>query len=202
MCIRDRSNPASIAPYAQSKYFAEQEVWKFYKAHSDKIDVTTVNPGLVFGPNISGNDFTSGDIIKQIFHREIPGCPNISFSCVDVRDVAFAHIQAMKNENSKGQRYCLSENTYTFQQLILILSEEFEKQGYRFNKKLIAYCGVKFVSIFKSEYKQILPYWGKHFRVNNKKSIEELGITYKPTKESIIEMAYDLLEKQYIRKKK
>ena len=60
-----------------------------------------------------------------------PRLPVAYFPCVDVRDVADAHIKALKSES--GLRYALTEGTYKMSDLGKALDKEFAEYGYKVN---------------------------------------------------------------------
>jgi hypothetical protein len=51
--------------------------------------------------------FTSGEILGNIVLGIQPGAPAVNIGMVDVRDVAKAHLEAVKRENVKDQRFIL-----------------------------------------------------------------------------------------------
>ena len=55
----DWSIPEKSSAYEKSKYFAEREAWKIFDKNKDKIKLTVINPGLVLGPPLLSNPFTS-----------------------------------------------------------------------------------------------------------------------------------------------
>ena len=67
----------------------------------------TINPGVVFGPNLNKAQFSSGDIIKRTMMNDFPGVPKINLGCVDVRDVALAHLNAVLVPEARNQRFIL-----------------------------------------------------------------------------------------------
>ena len=48
------------------------------------------------GPSFIGAGFTSGEIVSKFMEGEYPGVPKVMISLVDVREVAEAHLQAIK----------------------------------------------------------------------------------------------------------
>ena len=56
----------------------------------------TINPGLILGPSFVAGGFSSGDIISKLINNEYPGLPKTSLPVVDVREVAVAHLLALK----------------------------------------------------------------------------------------------------------
>lgn len=59
----------------------------------------------------------------------MPAYPEMKLALVDVRDTAKAHIIAMKEGRSDGQRIIIAAETFSFKQIADILREEFGKQG-------------------------------------------------------------------------
>ena len=78
------------------------------------------------------------------------------------------------------------------------INEEFGPLGYPVTTKETAYCLLKFISFFNSDMKNILPSIGKDFTLVNNRSKEILGIDYRPSKESLYEMIYKMIEDGHI----
>ena len=57
-------------------------------------------------------DFASGEIASKLMNNKMPAIPKLSFGCVDVREVAQAHVAALKSDEAQGKRFILAENTY------------------------------------------------------------------------------------------
>ena len=93
----DWSDPQIGNFYERSKTLAEKAAWDFIDALPDgeKFELVTINPGLVFGPNLNEAQFESGDLIKKLMLKQMFAIPNIKFVLVDVRDVAQAHLRAI-----------------------------------------------------------------------------------------------------------
>lgn len=73
-------------------------------------------------------------------NAEMPMVPKISFSVVDVRDVARAHILALQKpaEVVNGKRFILSGDSYWFKDMAGMLSNTFESQGYKIPKREVS----------------------------------------------------------------
>ena len=64
---------------------------------------SSTRPGI-FGP-VLGTDFSSSiELVKRLMNG-MPGCPQLYFGVVDVRDVADLHLRAMTNPAAKGERF-------------------------------------------------------------------------------------------------
>ena len=96
--------------YHLSKVTAEKAAWEIAKAEGFKM--VTVNPSFVVGPPTSDrNDGTSIGFGLGLLKEKKLGMFGIS--CVDVRDVGKAHINACLNEQSEGRYICADANGAT-----------------------------------------------------------------------------------------
>ncbi len=55
--------------------------------------------------------------------------PRLSFPTVDVRDVAKAHISAMREPNANGKRFVVTARTMWIKEIADVLAKEFQSQG-------------------------------------------------------------------------
>lgn len=103
--------------YMLSKTLAEEAAWTFAKENG--IDLVTIHPGFVAGPILQPTlNFTSEIILNLIKGKA--NLPSIRF--VDVRDVAYAHIQAFELPSANG-RYCLVERVTQTSEAFKILHQ-------------------------------------------------------------------------------
>lgn len=113
-------NTSSI--YSNSKYAAEQEVWKL---STEGIPVVIVNPGIILGPG----DFSKGSL--QLFAQVKKGMP--FYTCqktgyVDVCDVCRAIIELVQ-QRVYNQRFILVSENLTNQQLFTWIAHAMNKRG-------------------------------------------------------------------------
>ena len=201
----DWAIPETCPPYEKSKYFAEKEVWKIFEENKDKIKITCINPGLVLGPTFSKYISTSGDVVSRALKDDIPGIARLSFTYVDVRDVAQAHVNALTREESNGKRYILSADSVWCEDVMEVLRKEFAHQGYCIVSRKVGYCPMKFISLFDTQIKLLLPFIGREMKVDNSRSRKELGIEYRQVAQTVIDSGYSFIEKGVVpdkRKKK
>ena len=155
------TNPESdkITAYMKSKTLAEKAAWDFYKNQGtdNKMELTVVNPGPIYGPTLTGNlSGASMSMIKDIITGKVPMLPNAHYVMSDVRDIAKIHVAAMENNESNGKRFIVtSEKPYSFVGVAALLKENgFEKASPKKAPGLM----VKFMSLFNSEMKGMLPF--------------------------------------------
>jgi nucleoside-diphosphate-sugar epimerase len=160
--------------YVLSKVLAEEAAWKFAK--EKKLDMVSINPALVIGPLLQPTLNTScGAVLSLVNGSET--FPNASYTWVDVRDVAKAHILAYETPSASG-RYCIVESVAHFSELIEILRE--------------LYPSIKLPSKCADDE----PFKPK-FTVSTEKA-KSLGVTFIPLKESLKDTVESLKEKKFL----
>ena len=101
----NRESDLCHSPYSFSKTEAEKAAWKWMDDNKTKIsfDIITILPSLVIGKHYNDklkvlNE--SNDVFGKLINGVFPVIMNISFTIVDVRDVADAHIFMIENKNA------------------------------------------------------------------------------------------------------
>ncbi|PWN50492.1 NAD(P)-binding protein [Violaceomyces palustris] len=115
--------------YRASKTLAERAAWRFVKEKGTRFDLVTINPPLVLGPAIhevhSPDKLnTSVANIWNLFHgsKSDGDLPGPAGCFVDVRDVAWAHVESLSNQEAGGQRFGCSNGKWSWQDASDVLS--------------------------------------------------------------------------------
>jgi dihydroflavonol-4-reductase len=155
------TNPKTdkVSVYMKSKTLAESAAWDFYKSQpaENRMELTAVNPGPIYGPTLTGNlNGASMSMVRDIITGKVPMLPNTHYVMSDVRDIAKIHVAALENSQANGERFIVtSEKPYSFVGVASILKENgFEKASPRKAPSFM----VKFMSLFNSEMKGMLPF--------------------------------------------
>ncbi|XP_011025486.1 PREDICTED: cinnamoyl-CoA reductase 1-like isoform X3 [Populus euphratica] len=106
--------------YMASKTLAEEAAWKFAKEKG--IDMVTINPGFVIGPLLQPTLKSTAELFLDHINGGAPRLPSEIYRFVDVRDVAYAHIQALEIPSASG-RYCLVGRVKHFSDAVKIAHE-------------------------------------------------------------------------------
>ncbi|CAG9535723.1 unnamed protein product [Cercopithifilaria johnstoni] len=194
----------NVNDYVKSKTLAEKAAWDFVHKEGVKFKLTVINPSLVVGPLLHNVQGTSISIIRRFLNSEIPVVPAVQFGLVDVRDVAQAHVRAMREPRSDGLRILLSyQPSFWFIDIANVLHDEFSSQGYIISRIRVPYPIAWLYSLFSKEAKQqILNRFGYEVHFDNSLAKKILGIEFIDPKESIITMAYDIIERNMAPKRR
>ena len=183
--------------YTKSKTLAEKAAWDYIAAEAPELELTTVNPVLVAGAPLDKHFGASVSVIERVLMGKDPVVPDISFSVVDVKDVAAMHVNAISIDASKGKRFIASAGNRTFIQIAQALKEAFPTR--KISTTLAPSFVLRFLALFDGEVKAVLPSLGKHIGVNSSQAQKVLGINFIPVETSLVETANFLIENGFVK---
>jgi nucleoside-diphosphate-sugar epimerase len=186
-------------PYPYSKTVAEKEAWSM-AGSQDRWDLVTVHPGLVLGPSLT--TFSRSGSMETIGHFTdftlATGAPALELGVVDVRDVARIHIAAADNPDAHG-RYIANAETMSMLDIGKALRRHF---GYRPSfplfeapKAVISLAAP--VAGLTREF--VAKNVGWPVRYDNSRTVKELGISFRPGAESVVEHFQQLIDDGLVR---
>jgi dihydroflavonol-4-reductase len=138
----------AIGAYEKSKAVAERAAWDFMNELESDMELSVINPGLVLGPVLDEDWGTSGEVVKKLFDRDFPACPDLNWAMVDVRDVAAAHLAAMTVPEAAGKRFICAIENHSIRDVALILDEKFRDQGFKIPTGKLPNFVMRLVAIF------------------------------------------------------
>lgn len=185
-------------PYAYSKVLAEKEAWKIAGAQN-KWKMVVMNPAFVMGPMLSPvTDSESIQFMKDMVGGKYrTGGADLEFAFVDVRDVAKAHRLALENDRAEG-RFILCQATKGFMDVADIIGKKYPGQFRLPLMKSPTFLLYLIGWMFGLSMKFIRRNIGHPVKLNNSKSIRELGMTYIPLEQTISEMISRMLDLKLI----
>ena len=187
-------------PYSYSKTLAEKEAWKMAKAQN-RWDLVTINPALVVGPGINPHATSeSFSLIRQLGDGTMKsGLPDWGIGIVDVRDVAKAHFKAAFTPEAQG-RYITCGHNSSFPEMAEALVEKYGEK-YPIPKKTLpkwlVWLAAPMVNKAMTR-KSVQLNVNYPFKADNSKSIESLGMKYRPLKESMNDFFQQMVENKIL----
>lgn len=182
--------------YSYSKTLAEKEAWNIVEKQ-DRWDLVTINPSLVIGPGINPHATSeSFSLVKQFGDGAMKfGAPRYGMGCVDVRDLAYAHMAAAFTPNAQGRHIISGHNSDMFE-MAQTLTEEFGSDypiPTRPMPKWLVWLVAPMVNKALSR-KIVSLNVDVPWKADSAKSIRELGVSYRPLSESMNDMFRQLVE--------
>lgn len=174
--------------YPYSKVVAEEEAWRLYEAQPQprRWSLVTINPGLALGPSLSPtSESGSLSLLDQLLRGQLfLGVPDMWFAIVDVRDVATAHIRATEIPDSHGRYILADRTTHSFVGLASIL------RSITGASRIPTHSLPNFMVRISGPLLGLSQKWlrlnlGIHFDIDNRPSLDQLKIVYRPLEETL-----------------
>lgn len=175
-------------PYHYAKTVAERAA-RDAQAAQDRWRMVSINPGLILGPSLSpasesGSLFLLDELFKGCFCY---GAPDFSFTTADVRDVAEAHIAAAENPAADGRYIVAAETMTSFHEMARVIRTRHPYDP-RLPRTALPHWPVRILGpAFGLTQDYIRKHLGIRFRVDNSRGVRELGLTYRPVEETLLD---------------
>jgi nucleoside-diphosphate-sugar epimerase len=183
-----------VTAYVKSKTLAERAAWDFIAKEGGALELSVVNPVAVFGP-VLGPDFsTSILMLQRLLTGAVPGCPQLTFGIIDVRDVADLHIRAMTHPAAKGERFLAATGDFMLiRDIARVLKERMGEAGKKVSTRQLPNWLVRIAAMRDPSIRQILPELGKLKYGSNQKARSLLGWTPRSREDAIVASAESLV---------
>jgi nucleoside-diphosphate-sugar epimerase len=194
--IWNTSSSLDHQPYSYSKTLAEREAWMI-NGKQTRWDLVTINPALVIGPGINPHATSeSFKLVKQFGDGSLKaGAPRIGFGVVDVRDLAQAHLKAAFTPEAKG-RYIISGHNTDFPGMAEALRDRYG-EAYPIPRRVMPKWLVWLVApmVNKAMTRKMVSHnVNLPWKADNSKSVRELGMHYRPLKESMNDFFQQMID--------
>jgi dihydroflavonol-4-reductase len=178
-------SPLRIGPYAYAR--AKLQAEEFCREYCDRISITIVNPGEVYGPD-DDDLITAGNLIDFARSNPVMVCEG-GTSIVHVDDVAAGMIAAMERGRN-GERYILAGENLTIRRLAELTNEllSLTKTFITFPTQIIrsgAWLGRTFHLPLPFN-PQIIPYATLYWFTDNSKAVRELGVRFRNAESTLL----------------
>ena len=190
-------------PYYLSKALAERAAWDFMAREKPAFDLVAVNPFVIMGPSHSPAVNTSNQILVDLMKGVYPAIISLTWGLVDVRDVATAHLRAADVATASG-RYLCAQQPVTMRQVVAWLREAGYGAGTQLpSRGLDNTLGNLLVKL--DSYRRprgagsyLRTHVGRVPRYDTSKIVRELGMTFRPARETVLDAARDLARWRHV----
>ena len=189
-------------PYSYSKTAAEREAWALYERQPEpkRWELVTINPGFVFGPSLAKSTVSNSiDTMKQFGDGTMKvGVPALTVGIVDVRDVAQAHVQAGFSSDARG-RYIVSAQEMSFLEMAAVLRSHFGS-AYPFPRRELPKALVWLIGPLAAGIERgfVSRNVGYPLQLDNRRGRVELGLTYRPVEQTLVEHFQQMLDDKLV----
>ena len=183
-------------PYYYSKVLAEREAWDFITRERPGFDLVAINPFMVIGPSLTSGLNLSNELFVRLLQGSFPAILSMAWGFVDVRDVAEAHVRALETPTAHGRYICAGE-VVPMRALVRLLVEH-GYTGYKLPSfPLDSTIGTWIARLAshqqpKGSGQYLRTHLGRVPRYDTTKIRTELGMSFRPASETILDTMADL----------
>lgn len=184
-------------PYGLAKTRAERLAAEFGAANG--LNPVFINPSLVIGPVYTkAHAKASPSVIRDLFSGKFPACPQMHFGLVDVREVAFAHVEAALRSDVSG-RFILSAESLWMQEMAQGLKAAWPDRKIKTGKlpnfvmRLVALVDER---VSSAVMKNLL---GRECNYANDRSKALLEVRYRPVADSLRDTVQSMLDGGFVK---
>jgi dihydroflavonol-4-reductase len=185
---------SGLTAYIQSKTIAERAARDWVRANGVGMAFCTVNPVLVLGPVIDTKISTSVFVMEQLLSGALPGCPNLGFAIVDVRDVADIHVRALRADDMAGERFIASGPFLKMGEVAQILKSRLGREARKVPTRKLPDWLLKLAAVFSPMIAQVVGELGKTRAMDASHARQVLGWGPRPVEETLVDCARSLID--------
>ncbi|MCA9705281.1 MAG: aldehyde reductase [Myxococcales bacterium] len=183
----NESARVEVNPYPLSKTLAERAAWELVEAlpPGERFELVTINPAFVLGPVLAeAHGRSSPTVVRDLLRGKFPMVPKLGFNCVDVRDVALAHVRALQRPAARG-RFIVSGRLAPLPELAGMLRAAFP--GAKVPRWAMPNPLMYVVALFDERltWSFLRRNLGAKIHLDNRKSKEVLGLEYRPLDQTV-----------------
>ncbi|KZC42241.1 MULTISPECIES: SDR family oxidoreductase [Rhodanobacter] len=183
-----------VLPYVKSKTLAERAAWDFIAREGGTLELAVVNPVGVFGPVLGPDYSTSILLVQRLMDGAVPGCPQLCFGVVDVRDVAELHLRAMTDPAAAGERFLAVAGDFMWiREIARTLRQQLGAAARRVPRRQLPNWLVRLAALRDPAVRQILPELGMSKNASAAKARRVLGWSPRAPQDAVVASAESLL---------
>lgn len=179
--------------YVKSKTIAERAARDWMAREGAGMEFLSVNPSAVLGPVWSRDFSASIEMVSQLLSGALPGCPDLGFGIVDVRDLADLHVRVLSEPGLDGERFIASGPFFKMIDLAAILRAAMPLEARNVPTRRLPDWLVRFAATFNPLIRQVVGELGNVRDASSAHAFERLGWKTRPCEESIVDCARSLI---------
>eukprot|EP01037_Dinobryon_pediforme_P004416 gene4416-4462_t len=190
---------ADVYAYVKSKTLAERAARDWIAAEGGGLEFVSVNPAAVLGP-VWNDDFSpSIEVVRQLLAGLLPGCPDLGFGIVDVRDVADLHVRALTAPGIAGERFIASGPFCKLIDVARVLKARMPDAARKVPTRRLPDWLVRVAARFNPMIRQIVGELGNVRDADAGHALAVLGWQTRPVEDSIVDCARSLIERGIVK---
>jgi dihydroflavonol-4-reductase len=188
-----------ISPYTLSKTLAERAARDWVAREGGGIEFCSINPSVVLGPVWGADHSSSIALVTRLLTGSMPGCPDLGFGIVDVRDVADLHLRALVAPGMAGERFIASGPFLKVIDIARILRQHLGEQASRVPTRRLPDLLVRVAALFDPLVRTAVSELGAERHTDPRHAREVLGWVARAPEQTIVDTARSLIERGLVK---
>lgn len=185
-----------VDAYGRSKTLAERAAWDFIATEGGSMQLTTMLPVAVMGPVMGADISGSNHLIQAMLAGRMSAFPRLFIPIVDVRDVAAAHILAIRVPEAAGQRFLLSNGpAVAMREIGATIAAALGDDAARVPTRSVPDIVVRVAAVFSVRFRPVVPDLGYAKKTSNEKARRILGWAPREPEAAIAAAAQSMVDK-------
>lgn len=185
--------------YVKSKTIAERAARDWMAKEGTGMEFLSINPSAVLGPVWSKDFSASIELVSQLLSGALPGCPDLGFGIVDVRDLADLHVRVLTEPGLDGERFIASGPFLKMAEVAAILRQHMPLEARNVTTRRLPNWVVRVAATFNPLIRQVVGDLGNVREASSAHALERLGWKTRPSAESIVDCAKSLIAQGVVR---
>nr|WP_062783045.1 NAD-dependent epimerase/dehydratase family protein [Novosphingobium capsulatum] len=195
---RTDTDGPGVHAYAKSKTLAERAAREWIAREGRGMEFVSINPSVVLGP-VWGEDYsTSIELVRQLLAGAVPGCADLGFGVVDVRDVAALHVRALTEPGIDGERFIASGPFLKMIDIARILRQQLGQKARRVPLRHVPDWMVHALALVNPMVRQVTGELGNVRDTDAGHALSRLGWATRPVEQTITDCAQSLIETRVV----
>jgi len=187
------------SPYTLSKTLAERAARDWVAREGQGLEFCTANPAVVLGPVWGPAHSSSIALVKNLLAGGMPGCPDLGFGIVDVRDVAELHLRLLTAPGMAGERFIASGPFMKVIDIAGVLREQLGDQARRVPTRRLPDWLVRLAARFDPLLRTAVGELGAERHTDVRHARELLGWVPRAAEQTIADTARSLIAQGLVR---
>lgn len=181
--------------YSRSKTLAERAAWDWHAEEpaDRRPELVAINPPFILGPMLDEHESPSLAWVAGLLRRETPGIPDLEVQGVDVRDVASAHVAALRAAGADGQRFCVAAWSEPHLRIAQVLAPPMAARGLRVPTLRLPDLVVRAVALFDPKVRSVVSRLGVTMKYDCARARSVLGFNPRPFEQTVLDTAESLI---------
>ena len=192
-------NGPDVYAYVKSKTLAERAARDWIAGQGGAMEFVSVNPAAVLGPVWSDDFSASIEVVRQLLGGLLPGCPDLGFGIVDVRDVADLHVRALTAHGIAGERFIAAGPFMKLIDVARVLKAQMPADARKVPTRTLPDWLVRVSALFNPMIRQITGELGNVRDAAAGHALAMLGWQTRPVEQSIVDCARSLIERGVVK---